>query len=348
MDGSGIVVGRSILSSVMHHIDSHSNSVQKVPISATANDLHGYLSKLLNEIQEQSHKRVYSPVSVATEFVTCLKSFLVNQRLDSNPSADLLAQRLMREETASEARHPNLNPVTKGSLLQFIYTDSGFTWYLGVKIEHSSFIDINALIRRSGLAEDRKLYKAVSVNIDTLSGPFDVQVFDTNGTPAVYWWKYFLELVVKRSDSENTKNAVDAVIKTVGILKREFPADYSVLRNATIAAFKQKSEMRFGNFVDNLLKSYVPIDGNAKPKLAIVEQKLRNLPITKNFDAQFTLDPSVVSYNQRKVVLSPEITLSIKEGVENLKDKIWASKTDDGRNVLVIQTENIKDFDFRG
>lgn len=347
MDGSNSIASRQILSSVMHHIDSSSGAVTGVPISATSNDLQGYLAKLLGEIQDQPNRRVYSPVSSATEFSTCLAQFSTNPILSNNQHADLMAHRLMREEAASIARHPNLNPVARGSFLQFTYTDGSVTRYLGVKIEHSTYIDVTALIRRSGLADDRKLYKAVSVDLGNTPA-VNIHVFDTNGSPAAYWWKNFLELDVQRNDAENTKNAIEAVIRTIGALKNEFPSDHNVLRNATIAAFKQDKVMRFDDFVNDLISAYVPFDVQAKPKIAIIEQKLRHLPTTKNFDSLFNLDPRAVPYRQRKIVLSPEISLTVKEGIENLQDKIWASKTQDGQNILVIQTENVAGFNFRG
>lgn len=346
MDGSNTPARTQILSSVMHHIDTLQQTVVNVPITAGASDLQSYLTKLLDEIETQPNRRAYSTASSITALSTCINSFAANPNLTNNNNAALLANRLMQEEVASIARHPNLNPIAKGSFLQFTYKDGAKTKYLGVKIEHSTFIDVQMLIRKAGLAEDRKLYKAVSVDLATLAAP-NIQVYDTNGVPAAYWWKNFLELVVQRNDSENTKTAIEAVIKTLGILKSDYAPDHSLLRNAAIAAFKQKDTMRFDNFVDRLLANYTPIDSGATSKIAIIEQKLRQLPNTKNFDTQFELDPSSVPYRQRKIVLSSEISLTIKEGIDNLKEKIWASKTKDGKNVLVIQTENINGFDFK-
>lgn len=347
MDGSTTTSSRQILSSVMHHIDLSRQAVQKVSISATSADLQGYLEKLLAEIQGQPNKRAYSHSSNASEFATCLTNFTANLVLPTNNHADLLAERLMREEVESIARHPNLNPIAKGSFLQFTYQDGTFTRYLGVKIEHTTYIDIDDLIRKAGLADDRKLYKAVSVDLASINLP-DIHVFDTNGSPAAYWWKNFLELHVQRNDSENTKTAIEAVIKTIGLLKNDYPSDHSLLRNAAIAAFKKKTVMRFDDFVNDLLTNYDPIDPQASTKLSIVEQKLRQLPSIKKFDSQFDVDPSVVPYRKRKLILSPEISLSIEEGIDNMEDKIWASKTIDGRNILVIQTENVSGFGFKG
>lgn len=335
-----------ILSAVMHHIDSKKKVIQAAAINASAVDLNGYLNKLLSEIRDQENKRVYSLPSATSEFSICLSDFKANPILSSNNYSTNLAKRLVREEFESINRHPNLNPIAKGSFLQFTYQDGTAVKYLGVKIEHSTFIDINTLIRAAGLADDRKLYKAVMAELShTAIG--DIYVFDTNGKPAAYWWKNFLELDVQRNDSENTKNAIDAVIKTLGLLKNDFPADHSLLRNSAIAAFKQKTVMRYGDFVDALISSYDPVDAAAKAKIATIEQKLRELPTTKKFDTQFMLDPSVVPYRQRKITLSPEITLTIKEGIEKLDEKIWASKTQDGRNILVIQTEHISGFEFK-
>jgi hypothetical protein len=341
---SGPVSGARVISSVLHKINPATGSATVIEVNATVPDLEDYLDKLLSEIGEQSQKRSYKFASPATEFRTCLNAFYADQALHSNLHADLLANRLVKQEAAAIQRYKNLNEVTRGSFLQFMFEEDSKLFYLGVKVEHQSFLDEQDFQRKFGLAEHRRLYKACRVSFADDGDPSDVWVFDTNGTPAAYWWREFLELEVSRDDAENTKIAAEAVMQTIGAIKTRFPADHTILRNATVAAFKQQAEMNYTAFVENVFGAYEPIDASAAPHIDRLVDRLKELPDKKKFDTQFALVPAAVPYRKTKVVLSPEITLTIEEGIKNLADKIWSEITPDGRELVVIESDKAKLF----
>lgn len=333
-----------VVSSVLHKIDPAIDSATAIKVNAAVPDLEDYLTKLLSEIGEQSQKRSYAFASPATEFRTCLQSFYKDRDLSVNVHAELLAKRLLKQESAAGKKYKNLNPVTKGSFLQFVFKENAETFYLGVKVEHQSFLDEVDFLRKFGLAENRRLYKACRVSFGVNGEPDNVWVFDTNGAPAAYWWREFLELDVTRDDVQNTKLAAEAVMQVVGGIKRSFPADHTILRNATVAAFKQQTEMDYTAFVAKVFETYQPIDPSATEAIGKLVEKLKELPAAKNFDTQFTLVPAEVPYRKSKIALSPEITLTIDEGIQNLSQKIWSEVTKDGRELVVIESDQAKRF----
>lgn len=338
---------KTILSSVLYGIDVAGNSIKSVAVNASLPDLEKYLANLLKEIGEQDQKRSYKFQSPRTEFCTCLNDFNKNKNLPQNNHAPLLATRLLKHEIEANRKYKNINKVSKGSFLQFMYSDGGQMFYLSVKVEHQSFLDETDFIKKYGLAEDRKLYKACKVQYKPDGTLGDVSVFDTNGVAAAYWWREFLELEVIRDDAENTKNAVEAVLQTIGSLKSKYPSDHTILRNAAVAAFKQQAQMNYFNFVDTVFNKYKPTDEAAEPDIKKLVEKLKELPGKKNFDTQFELVPGAVPFKQTKYNLSSEITLTIKDGITNISDKIWAEVTKDGRNVVVIESDQAHNFSMK-
>jgi len=341
------VNGKRIVSSVLYGIDIAAQSVRLVSSGTSRPDLEAYLASLLFEIGGQTQKRSFRSPSLTTEFCNCLQSFYNSRDLTVDQSCETLANRLLRHEIQTEKRYPNINQITRGSFLQFIYEENGTVSYLGVKVEHQSFLDEADLIKKFGLADDRKLYKACQVNFDANGIPIEFSVFDTNGLPAAYWWREFLELAVVRDDTENTKTAIEAVLKVLGTIKRKHPSDHTVLRNATIAPFKQQGPMNYVDFINRLFGSYTPMETEAIVLISSLLPRLHELPSKKKFDTQFNLIPEAVPYRQTKYILSPEISLTIKDGIENLSTKIWAEKTADGREVVVIESDQAHVFGFK-
>lgn len=336
---------------VLHQIDGRGKTINLIPINADLPDLDAYLYALLKEIGDQNQLRKYEFSSTTTEFYTCLTSFARGTDLKNNTYATTLAERLLRIEIETDEQYGHLSStgthVTKGSFLQFIFPYASGISYLGVKIEHQSFLDEIDFKKKSGLSETRKLYKACRVDFDDQKIPKNVVVYDTNSKPSVYWWNKFLELKVFRDDATNTKLAAEAVMRVIGTLKSKHAIDHTILRNAAVAAFKQQGSMKYLDFVSTIFDQYVPEDAVLKPLMGIFIDKLKKLPEKENFDTDFTLVPAAVPFKQTKYNLSPEITLSIKDGIENLKDKIWAEKTSDGKYLVVIESDEAKNFTLK-
>lgn len=334
---------KRIISSVLYHIDVDSKEHGKIIIEDEENDLEGYLSDLLVEVNADTQKRAYQFNRETTEFYQALNSYHQVQDLFTSTVAENLAKRLLEKEIDTDNRVGHLSPkgtghVKKGSFLQFLYREEGSISYLGVKIEHQTFLDEIDFKKRIGLSIANKIYKACKTTFDIDGMPIEVFVYDKNKKPSVYWWKDFLELKEIRDDALNTKSASGEVIKYLNRLKKDYPTDYTILRNATISAFKQQGAMKFDDFISNTFQNYEPENPDLKEKIKKDLPKLRELPENKKFDSSFNLVPSAVPYKKSNIRLSKEITISYDEGIENLEDKIWSEITPDGKKLVVVNS----------
>lgn len=141
-----------------------------------------------------------------------------------------------------------------------------------------------------------------------------------------------------RDDSFNTRKASQEVVKVLNGIKREFPVDHTILRNAVVAGFKQQGQMLYIDFIEKVFANYQSDDSQLMSKLPAIIGELKALPQKKNFDSQFNLVPSEVRFRRLKVELTNEITLSLDEGIADLENKIWAEKSADGKKLVVIDS----------
>lgn len=348
------VKGNRIVSTVLHHIDVSSKTTQPITITGQQLDLEGYLTDLLDEVKTRQQKREYDFSRTTTEFYAALVSYHANQKLQSNTVSSHLANRLLDKEIATDARYGHLGKdgnghVKKGSFLQFLYTeDDGSISYLGVKIEHQTFLDEIDLKKKIGLSIANKIYKACRVNFDSTNTPSKIFVYDTNAKPSAYWWHDFLELKELRNDAHNTTTASTEVIRVINRIKRDHPTDHTILRNAIVSCFKQNLGFNYDDFLRSTVENYEPEDVVLKEKMPDIIKVLKELPERKKFDTQFTLVPSAVPFRKTKYNLSKEISLTIEDGIENLNDKVWSEKTASGKELVIIESpDGFKKFTLK-
>lgn len=337
-----------IISTVLHQIDVESNSSKLIRIAGANTDLESYLDELLLEIHAKGQKRGYEFVRETTEFYNALSSYWGNQDLQANTVSSNLAERLLDKEVITDKKYGHLGAsgaghVKKGSYLQFLYRDSDSISYLGVKIEHQTFLDEEDFRKKIGISIANKVYKACKVSFDVAGVPKNVFVYDTNTKPSHYWWSEFLELKELRNDSHNTREASKSVLRVVDRLKKDYPADYTILRNSAISSFKQKGELKYDEFIRDTFENYEPEDPALKEKLPKIIEQLKKLPEKKEFDTRFNLMPSEVPFRKSTYKLSKEITLTIEDGIENINDKVWGERAADGRHLVVIESSE-KEF----
>lgn len=340
-----------VLGTALHHLDIDNQTCTPVEIPDES-DLHSYLNALLKEIASKPQSRAYDLASDSTEFAISLAKFHGGRMLHS-AAAESLAARLLRIEVATDSRYGHLatsgtTHVKRGSFLQFLFDSSGTLGYLAVKVDHQSILDETDFKRRVGLGESQKIYKACRVDFDAKGKPQQAVVFDTNTKPSVYWWNDVWELQPVRSDEVNTHQAVKYVVHALTKFKKTAPVDYTILRNATVAAFKQTGAMDFDQFVTSTFAAYAPVEASLADELPQLVTALRALPTKRQFDSHFTLAPKAVPYKKLKVELNTGITLSYDEDLAHLSDRIWATKTDDGKEVVVVDSPNAsKRFPFK-
>jgi len=334
-----------IIAKSMHRIDIDSRESIAIPLQSSTEDLANYLHELQRDIAERQSKRKFKFQSDTTEFFTTITN-LVNlaseEELNETSFNNNLASRLLNKEIDSDQRMTRLSPsghLKRGSFLQFFFEEDNTYYYLGVKVEHTSIIDENDFQTKIGMPKIDKSYKACRVSFKEDLSPDEILVYDTNNKIAVYWWREFLELEQRRTDSYNTETACKAIMVEVDRLKRDHPRDHTILRNTTIGMFRQNRDIEYNEVVDNIFDQYHPEDESLVEKLPGIKDKLKTLPEKKKFDTQFKTIPSSVPFRKRNINLGNDITLHIKEGLENIDDKIWASKLQDGRKVVMIQSE---------
>lgn len=342
IQNSNLVSGR-IISTALHQIDVDSKKANAIIINGDNADLEKYLDDLLKEIQAKEQKRDYSFLRETTEFYNSLKQFSLNNDLQKNQASENLAQRLLEKELVADKQYGHLaksgtGHVKKGSFLQFLYREDGSTCYLGVKIEHQTFLDEKDFKMKIGISIANKVYKACKVPFDKSNKPSQVIVYDTNSTPSVYWWREFLELRELRDDSHNTREASKAVLRVVDKIKKDSPSDHTILRNAAISSFKQKGELKYDDFIENVFANYTPENADLKTKLPTLVAELKSLPEKKGFDTRFNLVPSEVPFKKSSYKISQEITLTIEDGIQNIADKVWSEKTASGKYLVVIES----------
>lgn len=350
MDQTATPEIKRIVSTVLHHIDVDAKKLKLIPIPNANAELESYLHDLLEEIKDKTQKRSYEFVRETTEFYGALVDYFKSNDLEKNSKSAGIASRLLDKEIDTERDYGHLGKagvghVKKGSFLQFIYREGENLSYLGVKIEHQEFLDETDFIKRIGLSLINKIFKACWVTYGESGVPLQVYVYDTNTKPAVYWWRDFLELKQTRDDAYNTKTAIVEVVRVLDSIRHKYPADYSILRNASVAAFKQDTDMVFDTFVTNTFAHYTPEDNElATSHLPVLIEKLKELPVKKNFDSVFKIQPKEVPFRKKSIAVSQEITLSLSEGIDNIEEKIWSEITAGGQKLVVIKSTDNKAF----
>lgn len=339
----------TIIKTVLHQIDVGSEKCTLINLGGDLTDLNNYLQNLLSDLNKKTERRLYNFQRDSTEFCRALVEFGKKQDLSAT-ECNNLAERLLVQEVNTELQYGNSlgtqkagGLVQKGSFLQFLYKNDEELAYLGVKLEHQTFVDEQDFKRKSGLPDGSKVYKACHVVFDTDYSPGEAHVYDTNSKPAVYWWRDFLELLVVRDDQVNTSLAIKAVLRVLGQYKEKYPHDHTLLRNKVIGEFKRNGRMNYEEFVRDVVESYSPYNNELTGKIPEIARKLRDLPAKKGFDTQFDLSPDAVDFRRTKIPLTDEIDLAYKSDISNISSKIWAEKTSDGRKLVVIHSESAFD-----
>lgn len=341
----------SVISTNFFHINVEKNSKTKIKTDLNNSDLEVYLETLLIEIHNKEQSRQFILPKGSTAFKQTVSDLSNSKDLDTKNSGEILAEKLLTIEVSTDERYGHLSKkdthVKVGSFLQFTYTEKGLLRYLGVKVDHQVILDEIDFKKKAGLGLSEKIYKAFRVDFDEKNQPTRFSIYDSKSKLTKYWWHDFLELIEKNTDTYNTKLASEQVIAKLSSLKSDFPQDYTVLRNATIAAFKQEGTMDYLSFIDKTFSNYKSDNPYFDEKNLEIIKKLKESPQKKSFDTVFTLVPSAVPFRKTTYHLSKDISLSINEGILNLDSKIWQEVTLDGKHLVVIETSEAKNFTLK-
>ena len=341
----------SVISTNFFHINVEENSKTKIRTDLNNKDLEVYLETLLIEIHNKEQSRQFILPPDSTIFKQTISTISNSKNLDEKNSGEILADKLLTIEISTDDRYGHLSKkdthVKVGSFLQFTFTEKGLLRYLGVKVDHQVILDEIDFKKKAGLGLSEKIYKAFRVDFDEKIQPSRFSIYDSKSKLTKYWWHDFLELIEKNTDTYNTKLASEQVIAKLSSLKTDFPQDYTILRNATIAAFKQEGTMDYFSFIDKTFEHYKSENPYFSEKHTELIKKLKELPQKKKFDTIFTLIPSAVPFRKTTYRLSKDISLSVTEGILNLESKIWRERTLDGKDLVVIETSEAKNFTLK-
>ena len=322
----------------VHQLDRENNNVRDIAISAELKDLASYVDRLVTQVVDSSKRRVYTFANPASEVPLTLASAYTESAWSS--SASKLAIRLLNVESRVAEVIRGIAEIPKGSLIQGAMEVDGEELYLIAKVEHDEFLDQNDLIRRLGLPYARQALKTCLVRVD--EGPrFETAwVSDSSTRFAEYWWKNFLELSERRSDTENTRAAfkqIDRLLRRK--LKSDHPSDYTFLRNAVGQYFLTQAEFNMDELVNNAIGRYRP--SSEEVGIDDLAAELKQMEASDLFDARFTIDEEAVRRPiARTIELTAEIDLRLKAPLEDLQNVVKAKRYPDGRKYLEIETNS--------
>lgn len=332
------------------HVDIEKNTKDKIAEDLDNKDLEIYLETLLVEINNKEQKRIFDFNDSQSTFKSTVNTVSEHENINHDSAGENLVARLLEKEILTNEKYKHLGKkgdvhVKTGSFLQFVYTENGHLRFLGVKVDHLVILDDIDFKRRKGLSLTEKVYKAFKVEFNKDKKPNHVSIYDSKSTLTKYWWTDFLELRERNTDTFNTTTACKETITKLAALKKDFPQEYTALRNATVVAFKQTGSMDYLNFISTTIENYTSeSEGFQNTKEKIIA-KLVELPQKKGFDSMFQLVPGAVPFRNITYKLTQEISLSVREGILKLSDKIWSEVTSDGRELVVIESIAARQFE---
>lgn len=320
----------------LHQIDHSLDEIKKVDIANQTEDLTKYTNRLINEITTSNNKRQFEFKSETTEVRSAISKFLDSQFEDA---ALINSKRLLGIEKIAQEKIAHLDKkIQKGSLFQAILKDGERTIIIISKADHNQFLDEVDFTLKNGLPWEKRIFKAFLVSFIN-SVPKEIFVYDTTNRMARYWWESYLELQEKYTDTHNTKTALDILDKKIfNKLKKEFPADHTVLRNSSIGYFRNKQEFEMDEFIENTFNNYAPIDSSF-PKIDTI-LKIKKLPQKWNFDTRFGIKKEEIRKRQvNKIPLTDKIELVLKDYIQDLGNTIEPELDSEGNKYIKIRTD---------
>ncbi len=319
-----------------HPIDHKKDKPTQASIPKGA-ELDSYLRGLLEWAYKEQDVRQFSFAQTSTQVCAALSRVIKTKKLA--PEANIIAFRLLQKEKEAHKAVEHLKGVHEGMLLQALFKRDGVEGILLAKVDLSEFLGREDFRSRNGIDKKHRLLKFCLIEISNKLEIAAVNVGDTNATIAAYWWKDFLELSEKRTDSSNTKNAF-AIFDTflAKQLRQDHPRDYPILFNAVLGQFKRKQPFKFKPFLNAVFDGYQPISSSLD--VAQLKQRANNLLDLNRFDANFTVLPEEVQKRFKKTyTLTPQIEVTVEGELANLAESISAHKLSDGTKGVFIKSD---------
>jgi hypothetical protein len=327
----------SIIFTSLHQIDHSLDEIKEIDISNQSEDLGRYTNRLINEITTSYNKRQFEFKSDTTEVRIAITKFL-EENFDQ--AVKINSDRLLDVEKIAQGKIAHLDKVIqKGSLFQAVLKENGETTIIISKADHNQFLDEVDFTLKNGLPWEKRIFKAFLVRFQNTS-PSEIYVYDTTNRMARYWWDNYLELVEKYTDTHNTKTSLDILDKKIfNKIKKEYPADHTILRNSTIGYFRNKSEFELDDYLNETFREYEPVDSHFPKEQTI--SKIQELPDKWGFDSRFGIKKEEITKRQvNKIPLTEKIELVLKDHIDNLNNIITSEQDAEGNKYIKIKSES--------
>jgi hypothetical protein len=320
-----------------HPIDHAKAKATQTPIPNNG-ELNSYLATLIEWAYQEQDVRQFFFAEKTTEVHAALQNLIADDTL--SPQADIIANRLLKKEKERLEEVEHLKGVHEGMLLQAIFTRDDAPGILLAKVDLSEFLGREDFRSRTGIDKKHRLLKICLIELSEKHGIQTVHVGDTNSTIAVYWWKDFLELTEKRTDSSNTKTAFAVFDTFLGkTLRKDYPRDYPILFNEVLRRFRRNQPFKARQFLNEVFDNYRPSHNNLD--VPDLKRKAASLLDKDKFDANFTILPGEVEKRFKKTyTLTPQIEVTIDGELENLADQISGFALEDGTQGVFIKSDS--------
>lgn len=334
----------NIISSFLHLIDIDNDTIETIGISETPN-IKRYITELVTEIVNNPNRRNYRFKEGSTEVKSSLFRIIDG---DDNISTIIEnnARRLLEKEKNAQSHLAarNFREIQRGSLLHlhFNHDDDPYEKIIICIVEHDEILNERGFDVIRGLNTKKKFFKAIFVAFNEESEIAHTFVYDKNNSK--YWWREFLELEQKYTNSQNTVNSLNAIDTVLNRLKRKYYTDYVILRNSLVGYYKSNENIDYYDVINSAVGSYDPIDETFP--LHNTLKNLHALPEKKGFDAQFEIEKKAIKKKLiLKIKLAPNLYLNLDDHVDNLKNIIKPIYDKDGNKALsIITTEGFDQF----
>lgn len=143
------------------------------------------------------------------------------------------------------------------------------------------------------------------------------------------------------SDEVNTEKAFRTIDNLLNrTIKKDYPRDYTLLRNSIITYFKTNTYIDYDAMVENAINNYQPVEIESE-KMGKFLEKVKELPERHKFDKQFNTVSKVINARIRKVYdVCKGIQIKITDAIPDICDTIEAYRDDNGNKYLKIKTDN--------
>ena len=336
-----------ILYSSLHNLDMKQDNPVRKTIPA---DFNSYMDAYIKfATKENSTSREYNPIDSNRMVLQCVSSIfsIIYQGFSDmeyetlNELADSIAMKLLDVEKAVQERIGHMTDVQKGSIVQALLVDNDNYKYVIAKVEHSEWYDGETLEKNFGFpGENKRVWKSAVINIDIANGDIlfsSIKVFVNH--PAKYWSADFLEVKEAKTDAINTKTVLHATEKILKEIKGSSLQDYYSIRNTIVHELQSAQIINYTEMVGRLLDNYVPVSNNIivedlKEKLLAAREKY-------GFDTQFHTDPKAIKGPGKiQILISPAISVLVKEGIPNWENHFFIREKADGRTFIMIRCDN--------